>query len=90
MAASLRRGPTEFSGASDSAKNEEAGLERYEEGTNILALKQDRFNKTYLQVADLKMVDETGLEIAGYPHAAMAFILHAQGITLRSHKQSLL
>jgi hypothetical protein len=53
-------------------------LERYGEGTNILALKQDRFNETYLQVTDLTMVDEPGLEIAGYPHAAMSFILHAR------------
>jgi hypothetical protein len=54
-------------------------LERYGEGTDILALKQDRFNETYLQVTDLTMVGEPGLEIAGYPHAAMAFILHARG-----------
>ena len=60
-------------------KNEEASLERYGKGTNILALKQDRFNGTYLQVTDLKMVGKTGLKIAGYPHSAMAFILRARG-----------
>jgi hypothetical protein len=57
-------------------------LERYGEVTNIITWKQDRFNETYLQdlqVTDLKMVGETELEIAGYPHAAMAFILHARG-----------
>lgn len=46
---------------------------------NILALKQDRFNQTYLQIIDVNMVGETGVEIAGCPHAAMVLILHARG-----------
>ena len=56
-------------------------MERYGEGTNILALKQDRFNEPYIKVTDLKTVSETGLEIGGYPHSAMAFILPARDNT---------
>jgi hypothetical protein len=85
MAASLRRGPQSSVVRQIPLRTKRSSLDRYGEGTNILALKQDRFNETYLQVTDFKMVGETGMEIAGYPHAAMAFILQAR-ITLRSHK----
>ena len=54
-------------------------MEQYGEGINILAFEADRFNETYLQFTDVKMVGETCLEIAACPRPGMAFILHARG-----------
>ena len=54
-------------------------MEQNKEGVNILALMQYRFNETYLQVTDLKMVGEIGSEVADYPHVFQVLQTYASG-----------